>query len=78
MKTYPYIVINKGDMTKLEHFKTAHQVAMRIFPRTNNNITDNFIVIKDENRVVDLTEIKYYTADSSLVYVRLGTIIDEA
>lgn len=78
MKIYPYIVINKGNMTKLEHFKTAEQVALRIFPRTNNEIADNFIIIKNEDRVVDLDHIKHYTADPTLVYDRLVTIIDDA
>lgn len=78
MKTYPYIVIDKGNMTKLEHYNTSEEVARRIYPRTNNKITDNFIIIKDENRVVDLSEIKHYTADSISVYNRLKVIIDDA
>lgn len=78
MKTYPYIVINKNNMKDLKHFKTSEQVALHIYPKTNSSISDYFIIIKDENRVINLSEIKHYTADASLVYNRLETIIDDA
>ena len=78
MKVYPYIVICKDDMTKLEHFKTAEKVAWYLYPKTNSHITDHYIILKNETTVVNLDAIRYYTAMPNDVHKRLITILEQA
>jgi hypothetical protein len=77
MKTYPYIVIHKDNMSKLYHYKTSDQVSLSLYPKTNSDISDHYIIIKDEKTVIDLTPIKYITADANIIYRRVKEIIDE-
>lgn len=55
-KTYPFIVINKNNMTKLDHFRNADLCSL--FLCCDNFNPDNWVVIKDEKTVVNLSDLK--------------------
>ena len=60
MKVYPYIVIDKSSMQRLEHVATATRVADILFDACAK-IPDRYIVIKDEREVVDLSSLRNVT-----------------
>ena len=53
MKTYPFIVINKNDMTELAHFATADRVAVYLLGRKLENI----IVLINEQSILALKDV---------------------
>ncbi len=56
MKTYPFIVINKGNMKELRHYKTVEGVATYLFGAN----LENYIVIKNEKQIIDLSSTKNF------------------
>ena len=57
MKIYPYIVINKSDMTKLFHCHEPYQVVDKIMNFKTGFNKDNWIVIKNEKIVMDFSQV---------------------
>lgn len=49
-KVYPFIVVNKNNMTEMRHFSTAENVAIHLWGRKINNI----FVIVNETKIVHL------------------------
>jgi len=62
-KKFSYIVINKSNMTELKHFKTAEQTTDFMFNFNKRFNADNWIVIKNEATIVDLTPMNTYGGD---------------
>jgi hypothetical protein len=62
MKLYPFILINKCNMRELLHFPSADKCALHLFPKTGVQIASNFVIVKDEAKVVDLTPLTHMTA----------------
>lgn len=56
LKTYKFIVINKSNMSELRHFAKAESVADLLYPEFK---IENWIIIKNENIVVNLAEINF-------------------
>lgn len=61
MKIYPYIIIDKSNMKVLEHRATAERAA-DIMYLSQNSIPDRFIVVKNEKEMIDLSQLKHFTA----------------
>ena len=78
MKTYPFILISRGDMTKLQHFATAEKLALSIYPKNGRQIAEGFIIIKNENTVVKLDELKHFTALELDTFKKLQSILEKA
>jgi hypothetical protein len=70
----PFILINKSNMTTLEHFATAQKLADRLYPRQDFS---NWIIIKNETIVVDLSSLKHLTAMPIEFHRRLETLLNE-
>jgi len=57
MKTFPIIIINKSNMSTLMHFKDADKAALYLINDDGFN-AKNWIIIKDENKVVDISHLE--------------------
>ena len=66
MKTYPFILIDKRDMTKLHHFATADRCADAMYGKTGPQVAAMFLVVRNENVLVDFSDLAH---DSSLATV---------
>ena len=53
MKTYPYIVINKNDMTKIAHFATADRVGAYLLGKKLTNI----LILVNEETILNLKDV---------------------
>jgi hypothetical protein len=53
-KVYPFIVINKNNMTEIRHFSTAENVAVHLLGRKLNPL----FVIVNETKIVHLSTIQ--------------------
>lgn len=60
MKTYKYIVINKNNMKEVKHFTKVDDVVSVIskFASVGGKVSDDFIVLKNEKTIVDLSPIE--------------------
>ena len=56
-KVYKFIVINKNNMKSLKHFHTA-QMVYEFIRFANNNRYSDFIILKDENEIIDFETLK--------------------
>jgi len=56
-KTFPIIVINKSNMSTLMHFKDADKAALFLINDNGFN-AKNWIIIKNENKVVDISDLE--------------------
>ena len=74
MKSYPYIVIDKTNMAKMEHFKSPYHVADLIYDK-QNKIPDRFIIVKNEKEIVDLEPLRHLTALPITFHRRLMEIL---
>ena len=74
MKSYPYIVIDKTNMSKIVHFNYAHNVADLIFDK-QNKIPDRFIIVKNEKEIVDLESLRHITALPIIFHRKLMEIL---
>lgn len=54
MKIFRFMVINKSNMTEINHFSEAYRVADRIFNFSKSFNPDNWLIIKDENKIIKL------------------------
>jgi hypothetical protein len=57
LKTFPIIVINKSNMSTLMHFKDADKAALFLINDNGFN-AKNWIIIKNENKVVDISDLE--------------------
>jgi hypothetical protein len=57
MKTFPVIIINKSNMSTLMHFKDADKAALFLINDNGFN-AKNWIVVKNENKVVDISHLE--------------------
>lgn len=63
MKTFPFIVINKSDMSKLSHCHDASMAASQAFNFNKKFNPDNWIILKDEKKVIDISSMKTIGGD---------------
>lgn len=81
-KTYPWIVIDKANMSKIDyHCKNAKQVAYAIMKSGTIRFRDfsEFVVIKDESKVIDLVTLTMgIGGDSPAVYYAVVDILEQA
>lgn len=75
MKKYPFILIDRGDMTRLRHFPTAVRMADAVYPKSGPKIVDQYIFIRDEKTVCDVSELATLTALPEDVHSRLVKIL---
>lgn len=78
MKTYAFIVINKANMRQLNHFATAEKAADYAFPKYGPQICDNLIFVKDEKKIVDISELRFYGALPNDVHRKLKEILEKS
>lgn len=71
MKIYPFILIDKRDMTKLHHFATAERCADAMCGKTGPQVSAMFVVVRDENAVVDFADLEHNSALPSVIHRRV-------
>lgn len=54
MKTFKFIVINKSNMTEINHFSESYKVADKIFNFNKLFNPENWVIIRNENKVIKL------------------------
>lgn len=64
MKIFPFIVINKSDMSKLSHCYDASMAASEAFNFNKPFNPDNWIILKDEKKIIDLSAMKTIGGDA--------------
>jgi len=57
MKTYKYIIINKNNMSRLEHCDRESFVICSLFNKKNQFKPEQFIIIKNENKIINFDPI---------------------
>lgn len=78
MKTFPLILINKSDMRKIEHYKDADKLALHLAKSDGSPFNaENWLIIKDEKKVVDLLPLRGKVGVSSQ-YHAIKKAIEEA
>jgi len=75
MKTYPFILVDKNDMTKLRHFPTAQRCADAMYGKTGPQVIQSYVVVRDEKVVVDFSELAHLTALPVDVHSRILQIL---
>ena len=55
MKTFRFIVINKSNMTEINHFSEAYKVADKIFNFNKTFNPENWVIIRNESEIVKLS-----------------------
>lgn len=58
-RVIPFILINKGGLSRLEHFDDAGVLTRRLFPKTDFK---SWLIIRDEREVVDLSPLDHLSA----------------
>lgn len=71
MKTFPWIVINKSDMNNPKHYKDAVDVALYVYNAHSSENYKNYIIIKDENTVIDIEWLKDVPEQNHIKHSRL-------
>lgn len=74
MKVYPFIVINKSNMTEVFHFATVEDTAHKICNHGKHLNLSNWIVVKNEKTVIDLTKVS--GGDWSSIYRGLKNLLE--
>jgi hypothetical protein len=85
-KTYPWIIIDKANMSKVDHHcNSAAQVAMAMMKGKKGTFSlafrdfSQFVVIKDEEKVIDLVTLtKGLGGDSLSIYHKVKAILEQA
>lgn len=78
MKTFPFIVINKSDMSKLSHCYDASMAASLAFNFNKKFNPENWLIIKDEKTIVDISPIKFIDGNLIGRFQALKKIINDA
>ena len=71
MKTYPFILIDKRDMTKLHHFATAERCADAMYGKTGPQVAAMFVVVRDEKAVVDFSDLAHNASLPTAIHRRV-------
>lgn len=65
-------------MRELNHFATAERAADYAFPKNGQQICDNFIFIKNEKKIVDISELRFYGASPTDTHKELKEILEKS
>ena len=78
MKKIPFILINKSDFKNVQKFKDADYLRQFFLMRKNlfKNLS-NFIIIKDEKKVVDISEIENLEGSPLLLSHKLWELLEK-
>ena len=55
MKTFRFIVINKSNMTEINHLSEAYKVDDKIFNFNKTFNPENWVIIRNESEIVKLS-----------------------
>lgn len=79
MRKIPFILIDKSNLTKVQKFKDADYLRQYFLMRKKEftNLS-NFIVVKNEEKVVDISPIENMSGSLLLISHKMRTLLEEA
>lgn len=77
-KTYKYLVIDKNDMSRLDHTDRENFVVSKLFNRNNQFRPNQFVIVKDEKKVINFSSITKITAEWAIIFRKAEALLKNA